>query len=839
MPSGMCSLRGSRLKPRTSRQPISGFVRATILFASVSALFTCKVLGQATPQSPEQKDSSGNPDSGGVSNPPARAKGAELGATEQNGLGLQTIKNILRDQRDIWTSPARIRFGNADWLVPFAGFTAGLLVTDRDSSLHLPNSPNTLKNYRDLSNYGLAGMAGAVGGLYLWGATTHDEHKRETSILSGEAAVDALLVSEALKYTTGRERPGLDASRGEFWQAGNSFPSDHAAAAWAFASVISHEYPGILTKILSYGAASAISISRVEGKKHFPADAFVGSGIGWLSGWQVYRAHHNSELGGGTVENLSASPSAATDRTPSAMGSPYVPLDSWIYPLLDRLAAQGLFDEAILGMKPWTRLECARFVSEAGDRLQDADPAKITEAAKLYDSLHLEFSSELSLLGGGTNNSVHLESVYARTTQISGPPLTDGYHFGQTLINDFGRPFERGSNDVSGFSGWATAGRWVVYLRGEYQHAPSAPAESPEVAQVIATADDNPVFPPSPIAARNQARLLDAYVGLNVANWQVSYGQESEWWSPNESGPLLFSDNAFPVRMFHINRVSPFHLPGLFQWLGPVRWDVFLGTLQGHQTPPGPFFHGEKMSFKPTRNLEFGFSRTVILGGTGEPLTLDRLIHSYFSVTSPKNETPTSDPGKRTGGFDFSYRVPLLRNWLTIYSDSLADDDPSPLAAPRRAGINPGMYISHFPALAKLDLRVEAPLTNTVSPPNGGRYIYWDSFYHDLYTNRGFLMGNWVGRDGAGVQAFSRYWLSARNALQFGYRHAKVDPKFIPSGSTINDGSLRFDYWIQQNWSASAFVQYEQWKFPVLASSLQKNVTTSLQLSYWPKSHNP
>ena len=714
-----------------------------------------------------------------------------------------------------------------------------LLVTDRDSSLHLPNSPSTLKNYRDLSNYGLGGMAGAVAGLYLWGSTTHDEHTRETGILSGEAVVDALLVSQALKYTTGRERPGSDASGGRFWQAGDSFPSDHAAAAWASASVISHEYPGLLTKIFAYGAASAISISRVEGKKHFPADAFVGSGIGWLSGWQVYRAHHNSELSGGTVENLSASSSAATDRTPSAMGSPYVPLDSWIYPLLDRLAAQGLFDEAILGMKPWTRLECARFVSEAGDRLQDADPTKITEVAKLYDSLRLEFSSELSLLGGGTNNSVHLESIYARTTQISGPPLTDGFHFGQTLFNDFGRPFERGFNSIFGFSSWATAGRWVIYLRGEYQHSPSAPAESPEVAQVIATADENPVFPPSPIAARNQARLLDAYIGLNVANWQVSYGQESEWWSPNESGPLLFSDNAFPVRMFHINRVSPFHLPSLFQWLGPVRWDMFFGTLQGHQTSPGPFFHGEKMSFKPTRNLEFGFSRTVVLGGAGLALTLDRLIRSYFSVTSSNNETPATDPGKRTGGFDFTYRVPLLRNWLTIYSDSLADDDPSPLAAPRRAGINPGMYLTHFPGAAKLDLRVEAPLTNSVSKNKAGQYIYWDSFYRDLYTNRGFLMGNWVGRDGAGIQASSRYWLSARNALQLGYRHAKVDPRFIPSGGTINDGSLRFDYWIQQNWSASAFVQYEQWKFPVLAPSLQKNVTTSLQLSYWPRLHKP
>jgi hypothetical protein len=106
----------------------------------------------------------------------------------------------MRDQREIWTSPARIRLGHADWLVPFAGLAAGLLVSDRDASLHLSNSPIRLKNYQRLSNYGIVGMAGTVGGLYLWGKATNDAHKQEAGVLSGEAAVNALLVSEALKF---------------------------------------------------------------------------------------------------------------------------------------------------------------------------------------------------------------------------------------------------------------------------------------------------------------------------------------------------------------------------------------------------------------------------------------------------------------------------------------------------------------------------------------------------------------------------------------------------------------------------------------------------------------
>lgn len=134
-----------------------------------------------------------------------------------------------------------------------------------------------------------------------------------------------------------------------------------------------------------------------------------------------------------------------------------------------------------------------------------------------------------------------------------------------------------------------------------------------------------------------------------------------------------------------------------------------------------------------------------------------------------------------------------------------------------------------------MDLRVEAPLTDTVSTDVAGRYIYWDNYYHDLYTNRQFLMGDWVGRDGAGIQGWSRYWLTPKNSIQFSYRHSKVDNKLIPSGGTINDASVRLDYWIRPAIGVTAFVQYEQWEFPLLAPGLQKNVTTSLQFTYWPQ----
>jgi Capsule assembly protein Wzi len=524
------------------------------------------------------------------------------------------------------------------------------------------------------------------------------------------------------------------------------------------------------------------------------------------------------------------------NKGPRSIGSPYVELDSWIYPAMERLAALGYIHDQFLAMRPWTRVECARLVRAAEDEI-DVRGSTAVEASRLQIDLKREFQTELDQLSGGSDRVLRIESVYANVTGISGTPLNDSYHFGQTIINNYGRPYEEGLNSYDGVSGYATAGRFTIYVRGEYQHSPSASPYSLPVRQAIATMDNNPLLPATPVAGADQFRLLDTYVSANVANWDLSFGKQSLWWGPGAGGALLFSDNAEPIYMVRASRIAPFRLPWIFRWLGPMKLDLFYGRLSGNQYPPRPMIHGEKISFKPTENLELGFSRTGELGGVGRPLTFGALGRSYFSISSAANETAANDPGKRTGGFDFSYRVPYIRNWLSVYADSLSDDDPSPIAAPRRAGVSPGIYMPRIPGVSKLDLRVEAVNTDPpTSRSNGGKYIYYDGFYHDLYTNKNNIIGNWIGREGTGIQARSTYWFSARNTLQFGYRHAKVASDFIPDGETINDGSMKLDWWVRSNLSVSTFVQYEKWLAPILAPTSQTNWTSSVEVTFWPHS---
>jgi membrane-associated phospholipid phosphatase len=770
---------------------------------------------------------------------------------------LNLPRAFLHDQIGMWTSPFRARFTDATWLVPLGGFAAGLLVTDSVTSKHLSNDPNTLLRYRHISDYGLYSMAGGAGGLYVLGLMTHNDHQRETGFLSGEAAIDAWAAVEAIKYATGRERPYNGNGTGPFWSGGSSFPSEHAAAAFSIAGIVAHEYPSPFMKFFSYGLATLVAASRVNAKQHFPSDVLVGSAIGYLTSEYVYRHHHDPELPGGNWEMAALRPDRPSHWQARDMGSPYVPLDSWIYPALERLSAMGYIGSGIAAMRPWTRMECARQLSEAGDRIT-GDEENESEAAHLYEELRRELRHELGLLGGGDNAEVRLESAYTRSTEIAGQPLTDGYHFGQTVINDFGRPEERGFNNVSGLSAWATDGPFAGYIRSEFQYSPSAPALPLAAREAISTADFShdiipppfPVPPDTPTSAIDRGRLLDAYVAMNVSNWQFSYGKQSLWWGPDEGGGMMISDNADPMTMFRINRVTPFKLPGFLGIFGPMRVEFFIGQHTGYEfmfTPmglvgqygeslhPQPITHGERFSFKPTPNFEFGMSRTTDYGGPGYPLTWHTFLRSVFS-TDQTIPGAANKPGSRRSGLDFSYRL----HGLTFYADGFTEHDTiSPIVGPDVAAWLGGIYIPRLPGLRKMDFRAEGVYTD---PPIGGNvgsgFFNYNPTWISGFTNSGNLMSHWVGREGQGVQAWTSYWFTPRNKLQFEFRHLKVSHEFIPNGGTLADGSVRADFWVRSSFSLSAVVQYEAWTFPVIAATKQSNVTSSLQLSFWPKGYS-
>jgi membrane-associated phospholipid phosphatase len=759
------------------------------------------------------------------------------------------VGRFIGDQRDIWTSPRRFRFSDTEWLVPLSGLAAGLFVTDREFSRHLSRNPTTISHYKSLSNAGLAALVGGAGGIWVMGHVSHNEHWSETGFLAGEAALNSLVAVDSFKYMLRRARPYQGDGSGSFFQSGGtSFPSEHAAAAWSVAGVIAHEYPGPFTKIMAYGLASLVSVSRVKANQHFPSDVLVGSLIGNLVAQNIYHRHHDSDVGGGEWRSISQIFRGNGEPSPANQGSPYVPLDSWIYPALDRLAALGLIDSGFAGMRPWTRNECARLLGEAEEKAGDAGEVR-PYVQELLSTLKKELGPGIESTGARGVDAFRLESVYSRTEHISGMPLSDGYHFAQTQINDFGRPYGEGWNTVTGVSMYSTAGRWVGYLRGEFETAPQVSALPLAARQIIQQVDSLPL-PPGIAQPASQFSLLDAYVGLMLSNWQVSFGKQSLSWGPGDGGSLTLSTNARPIDMFRISRTTPVRLPSVLGWLGTMRMELFFGQLAGQEfllNPAGlvgqfgqalsaqPFIHGQKISFKATPNFEFGFFRTTIYGGPGYPLTFHTLVRSVFS-TGNEQAGGISKPGNRTAGMDLMYRLPRLRNWVTFYADGYTDDQFSPIAYADRSAWRAGLYLSHFPFVPKLDLRVEGVYTDNPLGGNIGHgFYYFNGTWRSGYTNNGNLLGSWIGREGQGAQAWTNYWFNSRNRLQLNFRHQKVSQEFITGGGTLTDVGIHADYWVHSNLGLSASVQYERWLFPMIQPGAQRNVAASLEIRFQPQ----
>ncbi len=763
-------------------------------------------------------------------------------------------KNLLLDQRDFWTAPLHMSEKSLEWAIPSIVAGAALIYSDQTLEKHVPTSPSTVSRATSASNAGVAVLAGAGAGMFLLGHMHSNDQQRETGILGGEAAIDAFLDTEVFKYAAGRERPFTGTSPGRFFVGGTSFPSEHAAVSWAIASVIAHEYPGPLTKILAYGAAGGVSAARFAGQKHFFSDVVVGSALGWYLGWQVYRSHSrysdaDSARYGSFYKREEMEEAEPAHRTRN-VGSAYVPLESWIYPAIERLTALGFIQTTSLSLRPWTRIECARLLTEAADRGAATDASE--EVQEIYGSLNDEFAYENGVMDGDRNRNVQLESIYSRFTGISGTPLTDNFHFGQTVLNDYGRPYENGFNNVSGASGWGVMGPLVAYVRGEYQSAPSAPAPSQAELTFFNSVDGVPTGPAVSVASINRFRLLDTYVGLNFANWQFSFGRHSLWWGPSEGGTLIFSNNAAPLNnMVTVDRVTPVRLPWLFRYLGDIRFQAFIGHMSGQEflstvysnvkvheiigqyglnLHPQPFLSGGKISLKLTPNFEFSMAKTTIYGGPGNPLTVKTFVDSTFGVHVNGDVL-----GDSRSSADFSYRLPGLRNWVTAYGEALSEDEISPIPYMRKSAFQGGLYLAKVPNISKMDLRIEGGSTSPVG--YCAVCMYSNAQYISGYNNDGRLIGTWIGRASQGELMRSNYWLTPRSKIGVEVRHRNIDRQYLPQGGTQNDVAVNAQILTRGGFGVSGNVQYERWQIPLLAGSRQSDVSASFEFSFWPKGH--
>jgi hypothetical protein len=539
-------------------------------------------------------------------------------------------------------------------------------------------------------------------------------------------------------------------------------------------------------------------------------------------------------------------------------GSVYIPLDSWIYPAMSRLYSMGFANTEFLGMRPYTRQSLAHILDETQEAVAESNNE---QAQQILTEIQKYLAAEAygDVMERGTVYGT--ESVYGRVLGISGPTLNDSYHLGKTISNDYGRPYESGFNSILGFSEIAERGRFSLYVRGEYQHAPSANGYSQALSKQLSVGDEIPfsgfqthqaTIPTGPIAAVNPFRLVEATLSFHLLGNEISGGKSDAWLGPAQGGAMAWSNNAENIYSFRINRVEPLSIPLVSRVLGPLRYDFFYGSLKGHTRPNSPYVHSLIFSFRPTKNFEFAFQRTVIFGGKGhEPVTVHNFLRSFFSIsdTSDSEKNGPNDPGARFSDFSFSYRLPFVEKYATLVADSMAHDDVTPISAPRSAAYRTGIYLSQIPGLRKMDFRVEAVSTDPgVRPSFNGQFNYFEIVQRQGYTNKGDIMGDWIGREAKGGQAWITYHLSANEMVQVEYLNKKTPKDFIPGaynpltntygpgGTTQNQFKVNVvKRLLHDQLEVNGWFQHEGWKAPIYLPGLQTNNAFAVQLTLFPE----
>lgn len=465
--------------------------------------------------------------------------------------------------------------------------------------------------------------------------------------------------------------------------------------------------------------------------------------------------------------------------------SAQVPFDSWIYPAIERVVALSYVQSGLAGMRPLTRLEAARLLSEA--RLKANLYSVPTGVRELLSRLQTEFREELVYLEDKESNgdlpspllrSVELIASYrdGAESMMSG---TDARQFALDF-NNSGRSRDDGGNLE--FNAQIEARLFDSLLL----------TWRPQLAQ---RADDGRSF-----------ETLAAIAAVSWKGVEFSAGRQSLWWGQGRHGSLLLTNNAAPLDMLRLTNPTPLHLPWLLKHLGPFRFDMFISRLDENRIVSEPYFGGMRFNLKPSRYFELGASRTVMFGGDGRPK-----VDAGDFLTIVGGENPlTNDTSNSIAGVDALINVPLL--WgMQIYGELYGEDEAGGL--PAKDSWLAGVYLPQLEPSGRLSLRVE--YADTTQLFGGSPVLYRHGIYKSGYIYENKILGHHAGSDASDLLVQLGVDYSERFSLGIGFDYEERG-KARALQEKHRQVDLSATWWLDRQLLLTARYAYDQvknWNF--------------------------
>lgn len=472
-----------------------------------------------------------------------------------------------------------------------------------------------------------------------------------------------------------------------------------------------------------------------------------------------------------------------------AVVSDTIPLDSWVYPALDKLAGMGLVDSALQGARPYTRLEGARQVSEAVAKSDSIDTSPAVQ--ELLRRLENFFSDEL-----GENGTFETSYLKPRELRLD-------YLFQEGEDSVFPSQRSAGATDPLGARQFAL--NYNNYGIDYHEHH-----NGQLILQAEAKLGRYFLLSLRPLVEFQEGgdnaasfNVLHAKAALGLGPFEVSVGRQSLWWGQGRHGSLVLTNNAKPLDMVRLTNPSPVLLPWIFKYLGPFRFDVFWSELENDRFVPEPYFAGLRLNFKPLPWFEIGGSRAVMFGGDGRP-SID--WDEFFTILGGKNLEGGEDSSNSVAALDARLRLPFL--WgAEIYGEYGGEDEAGHFLS-KQAWLA-GLYLPRIEPSGRLSLRLE--YADLSEEKNESAVWYRHGVYRSGYTYEGKILGHHAG--GAARDAFAELQVVLPRDLLLtaglDYEERGIDQ---PEREKHYQGSLGLDWNFSDHYAANMTVGYDRVK---------------------------
>ena len=209
---------------------------------------------------------------------------ALLAQEDEPGSEAGRVATVAADVKDYVTAPLRAR--RQQWVRFGVALGAVALAHEYDDDVRehfatVTVEPGTKPDTKDGPDAAPAVLA--LGGTWIAAALGDEDDGRREAGAMLEAAAFSGVAGLALKELTKRERPYTTADADAWGEDGDSFPSGHAAVAFAIGTVLAesgNDRVRWLRRTVGYGLAVGTAYARMDHDAHWLSDTVAGAALG-------------------------------------------------------------------------------------------------------------------------------------------------------------------------------------------------------------------------------------------------------------------------------------------------------------------------------------------------------------------------------------------------------------------------------------------------------------------------------------------------------------------------------------------------------------------------------